>query len=257
MRSPLLLSALLITTIVSAQVDINKMIQERMGGDAKIEDDTSPYVPNAFIGSFRMEMHMYKSGVEGEHSPMIMRYYSKEDMILNKMEMPSVEDGKTKGRDMSTLTDLKCKWTYTLMTDEDGKKMAMKSKKKKLTISEEPKDAGKVPEITVTNETKSIEGHTCTKVIVKSEDGTWTGWVAKEIKAPFEDMTRNMAQHGNEQGVKNYEGVEGFPLEYEWVDAKSGDKMICYMKELKLGAVDASVFSLDGYEVMEMPSFRH
>jgi hypothetical protein len=143
-----------------------------------------------------------------------------------------------------------------LMTDEKGKKTAMKSHKKKVSMDQQEAEEKK-PEITVTNETKTIDGHMCTKVIVKSEDGTWTGWVAKDIKAPFEDMARNMAQRGNDQAMKSYAGVDGFPLEYEWVDAKDGDKMICYMKDLKVGAVDSSVFSLDGYEVMEMPSFGH
>ena len=242
--------------IASAQDDLQKIIQERMAGSGmKIEDDTSHFVPNEFIGSFRMEMHMYKSGVEAEHSPTNMRYYSKEDMTLNKMAMPSEDGGKTKGRDMSTLTDLKGKWTYMLMTDEEGKQMAMKSKKKKVTMTEDPKEATKEPEITETKETKTIEGHVCTKVIVKTEDGTWTGWVAKDVKAPFEDMTRNMGQRGNKNMTNAYKGVKGLPLEFEWLDKNGTDKMVCFMKDVKSGSVDEGVFSLDGYEVMEMPSF--
>lgn len=225
------------------------MLQERMaGGGMKVEDDNSPFVPNEFVGSFRMEMHMFDGAAEKKNSPTNMRYWSTEDKTMNKMEMPD-----EKGRDMRMMTDLKGKWQYTLMTDEKGKKTAMKSKKKKVTMAEEK--ATKEPEITVTSETKTIEGHVCTKTIVKTEDGTWTGWVAKDIKAPFGDMARSVGHRGNDKMMKSYKGMQGFPLEFEWVDAKGTDRIVCYMKELKVGPVDAGVFSLDGYEVTEMPSF--
>ncbi len=246
-----LLSILFCSLLLSAtaQTELEKMIQERMAGSGmKVEDDTTPFVPNEFIGSFRMEMHMFKGTTEAEHSPTNMRYWSTEDMTMNKMEMPS-----EKGRDMRIMTDLKNKFQYTLMTDEEGKKTAMKSKKKKVTMAEEK--ATKEPEITVTSETKTIEGHVCTKTIVKSEDGLWTGWVAKDVKAPFSDMARSVGHRGDDKMMKTYKGMPGFPLEFEWVDAKTGDRMVCYMKDLKVGAVDASVFSLDGYDVVEMPSY--
>ena len=246
-----LLSLLFCSTflIVSAQDDLQKMIQERMAASGvKMEDDTSPFVPNEFVGSFRMEMHMFKGTAEAEHSPTNLRYWSSEDMTMNKMEMPS-----EKGRDMRIMSDLKNKYQYTMMTDEEGKKMAMKSKKKKVTMAEEK--TTKEPEITMTSETKTIEGHVCTKTIVKTEEGMWTGWVAKDIKAPFGDMARNVGHSGDDKMMKTYKGMSGFPLEFEWVDAKAGDRMVCYMKELNVGPVNPSIFSLDGYEVMEMPSF--
>lgn len=247
MRTLITCLSMSIGLLTHAQFDVNKMMQQRMGG-AKIEDDNSPFVPNEFIGSFRMEMHLFDGPTEKKNSPTNMRYWSSEDMTMNKMEMPERE-----GQDMRMMTDLKGKWQYTLMMDKNGKKTAMKSKKKKVTLSEE-KDA-KEPEITVTDESKTIEGHVCTKTVVKSEDGTWIGWVAKDIKAPFADMARSVGQRGNDQMMKSYKGMQGFPLEFEWADAKSTDRIVCYMKELKVGPVDPAVFSLDGYEVTEMPSF--
>ncbi len=239
--------SLLITA--AAQTDLEKMIQERMAASGvKMEDDTSPFVPNEFIGSFRMEMHMFQGTTEAEHSPTNMRYWSSADMTMNKMEMPS-----EKGRDMRILSDLKNKFQYTMMTDEEGKKMAMKSKKKKVTMAVE-KDT-KDPEITVTNETKTIEGHLCTKTIVKTDEGLWTGWVAKDVKAPFADMARSVGHRGDDKMLKTYNGMSGFPLEFEWVDVKGDERMECRIKELQVGAVDPGVFSLDGYQVMEMPSF--
>lgn len=246
MRTFLTLATASFALITAAQVDVNKLMQQHMGGGTKIEDDNSPFVPNEFIGSFRMEMHMFDGATEQKNSPTNMRYWSAEDKTMNKMEM-----AEEKGRDMRMMTDLKGKWQYTLMTDEKGKKTAMKSKKKMVTMGEEGK--GKDAEVTETAEAKTIEGHTCTKTIVKSEDGTWTGWVAKDLKAPFADMARSVGHRGEDKMMKSYKGM-GFPLEFEWVGTK-GDHMVCYVKDLNVGPVDAGVFSLDGYEVTEMPSF--
>lgn len=262
MRASLLSLAVLLfgTAPLHAQVDVNKMIQERMakaqaqggqGGannDVKIEDDNDPFVPNTFIGSFTMEMHHFANGVEDKDGVRNMHYFSSADKTLNQMDSPEM-----RGRTMKMLTDLKNKWTYMLMTDEKGKRTAMKSHKKKVTYT--PDKDEKKPEVTVTNETKVIDGHTCTKVIAKSEEGTWTGWVAKDVPMAFGDMMRSMQARGQRDMSKEWAAIQGFPLEYEWVDKDGKDKMVVYIRDLKMGAVDESVFSLDGYEVMEMPSY--
>jgi hypothetical protein len=100
-----------------------------------------------------------------------------------------------------------------------------------------------------------IEGHTCTKVIVKSEDGTWTGWVTKDIAVPFGDLMRSMRAGRSTAGDRDLEAIQGFPLEYEWVKADGTDKMVVYVKDLAVGTVNEDVFSLDGYEVKELPSY--
>ena len=264
MRLLLTLLASTLFLVSNAQVDINKIMQERMQqhgaaggqgapggapGSARMEDDNDPFVPNEFIGSFRMEMHQYKADVEDKNSPMNMHYWSTTDMTLNQIEMPEKKSQTTK-----MLTDLKGKWSYMLLDDGKGKRTAMKSHKKKVVMSE-PKGEHKEPVINVTSETKVIEGHTCTKVIVTNEDGTWTGWVAKDVKAPFAEMMRSTGQRGNDSHMQAMKGMQGMPLEFEWVPTDGKSRMVCYIKDLVLGKVEASVFSLDGYEVMEMPSF--
>ncbi len=128
----------------------------------------------------------------------------------------------------------------------------MKSRKKKVTM-EGTHDPGKV-DVTVTSETKVIDGHTCVKVISTSEEGTWTGWVAQDLPTPFEDMLRNVS-NGDPNMTGRMSKLKGFPLEFEWVDADGKSSMHCYMKEVQVGKVDESVFSLDGYEQVEMPGY--
>ena len=233
-----------------AQVDINKMIQDGMQqssqGKAQIEDDTDPFVPNMFVGSFRMEMHSYKGEEELKTSPVDMHYWSAPEMTLVKITGPNIE------QDMKMLTDLKGKWQYMLMTDDKGRMMAMKSPKKKIKMDEDL--ARNVPDVQVTDDTRSIDGHLCNKVISKSDEGVWTGWVTKEIEAPFADMMRQVQQPGQNDHSEVLTGAYGMPLEYEWVDADSKDRMVCFIRDLKIGEVDEKLFSLEGYEVMEMPS---
>ncbi len=261
-----LLSSLALLT-ANAQVDINKMMQERMqqrqaqggqgsgtgagdgsGHGVKMEDDNDPFVPNEFVGSLRMEMHHFKEGVELKTSPTNMRYASNAEWTSMKNEMTG------QSRDMSIVTDLKGKWSYMLMTDEKGKKTAMKSHKKKMVMTGDTTKK-KDPTITITKETRTIEGHLCTKVIVVSEDGTWTGWVAKGVNGPFADILRSMGQRGDDSHMNAMKGLDGMPLEFEWVPTDGKSRMVCYIKELVSGKVDPTVFSLDGYEVMEMPSY--
>lgn len=244
MRNVFLSLALVASAAASAQIDLSKIMA---GQGMKMEDDNSPFVPNSFVGSFRMEMHMYRNGIEEKHSPTNMRYWSSTDMTLHQMVMP-----ERKGQDMKVLTDLKGKWQYMLMTDDKGRRTAMKSRKKTMVMEERAQ--APLPKVTVTGETREIEGHLCTKIVAISPEGTWTGWVAGDLKAPFEDMARNMRKE-SERMMKGANGIEGMPLEFEFVNAKGDEKLVCNFRELQMGAPDAGLFSLEGYEVTEMPGF--
>jgi GLPGLI family protein len=256
MRTYATFLACIIASVNTAQFDVNKMIQQKMAKgqgsqqgseNVKVEDDNDPFVPNTFIGSFRMESHFFRNGIEEKNSPSNMRYWSTTETTLIQTEVPDA-----KGQDMKILTDLKGKWQYMLMTDDQGKKTAMKSRKKKVTVKEDPNKSK--AEVTVTTETRTIDGHTCKKVVAKSEEGAWTGWVTEDIPAPFNDMARNVKGNDPEM-TRRMSEVKGFPLEFQWDDANGKDRMVSYMKEVVSGTVDESVFSLDGYEVTEMPGF--
>lgn len=226
----------------TAQIDINALLQNA-GSGVQMVPDTDPFEPNAFIGSFRMVM---TTGDDPAGDVQEIEFHSSADKTLAR----TTGAGKAPGG-MSMITDHKGKWTYMLMND--GKqKQAIKMKKMKLVDARADAPADP-PEVTVTKETKVIDGHTCTKVIVKNEDGTWTGWVAKDVNAPFAAIARSMGvdKHQNMQGM---EGVAGFPLEYTWEDANGSDRMHCTIKDLKVGKVDEQAFSLEGYQVMEMPA---
>ncbi len=219
-------------------------------GQVKVEDDNDPFVPNTFTGSFRMEMHSFRNGVEDKDGPRSIQYWSSPDMTL--ISMPGMASKGGPRTEMKVLTDLKGKWTYMLMQDPRGNKTAMKSRKKKISFADpvHEKEQGK---FTVTDETKMIEGHLCKKVVGTTEDGTWTGWVAQDIALPFGDVANSMSISPIRKNHQDWKGLEGFPLEFETVEKNGKDSVVVHVKDLHIGAVDPSVFSIADYKVMEIP----
>lgn len=248
MRIPILFLAVMASLITTAQINVGNMMPKGSGAGMTIEDDTDPFVPNSFVGSFRMENHLFKNGVEEKKSPIILRYWSTPETTLIKTEVPG-----QKGQDMKMMTDLKGKWQYMLMTDSKGQRTAMKSRKKKIIVKEDVKHD--VAGMKVTEETKVIDGHTCVKVVSTSAEGTWTGWVAKDLPSPYGDMMRNV-KAGDPSMIARMSQLEGMTLEFEWTDANGTDSMRCFTKDVVVGNVEGSIFSLEGYEVTEMPSMN-
>lgn len=246
MRTPLLLFSFALLLHAEAQINLGSMMPKGSGAGVTVEDDNDPFVPNSFVGSFRMESHMYKNDVEEKGSPVTMRYWATAEQTLIKTELPD-----QKGDEMRMLTDLKGKWQYMLLTDAKGKKTAIKTRKKKITV----KDDAKRPEtkVTVTDQTKVIDGHNCVQMIAENEQGTWIGWVAKDIPAPFADMARNV-KTGDPGLTRRMAEIQGFPLEFQWVEANGKERMVTYVLDVQMSPPAESLFSLDGYEVTEMPS---
>lgn len=219
-------------------------------GRIQVVDDKDPFEPNAFTGSFRMEMHGYKNEVEEANGPVNMHYWSSPEMSLVGMAADNMHNGP--GTDLKFLTDHKNKWSYILMTDPKGNKTAMKSPKKKYIVDADEKKK-QAANITVTKETKVIDGYTCTKVIATLEEGTWTGWVTRDIAVPFSDIASTMSRNAMARGSRDWEGLTGFPLEFEMASPDGKKTMHAFVKDLHVGDVDPGVFSITGYKVMEMP----
>lgn len=249
-----LLSIPAISQTEAQQQAIERLQQNRgsmgmgMGmGDMKVVDDNDPFEPNTFIGSFRMEIHTFKNGEESKEGPMDMLVWNSSDKTLL-----AFKTAKTQGTDLKMLNDLKDKWSYIMMAPSGGNKTAMKSHKKKFIYT--GTDTAKVMDFTVTKETKTIDGHPCTKVIARNADGVLTAWVAQDIPTPFSDLLRNMRQPGQPDRFKSFDSLKGFPMEMTSESTDGKEKTVTYLKDLHVGPVDENVFSLDGYKVMELPS---
>ncbi|HMW95855.1 MAG TPA: hypothetical protein PJ983_01285, partial [Flavobacteriales bacterium] len=172
--------------------------------------------PGAFVGSFRMGIHIFKKGTQETTSTMDIMCWSTGEKLLYEVTMPNGQ------RKIRMLTDLVDDTNYALIEQEGGAHMAMRIKRPEAT--KPGANDGERPRITVTQEMRTIGGRTCTKVIAENAEGTWTGWVAMELKSPFVDMARAFEGQAA-QRIKHVNAeVPGFPLEYEWVPATGEDR---------------------------------
>lgn len=91
-------------------------------------------------------------------------------------------------------------------------------------------------------ETKEIAGYKCHKTTVKSEGGTVNLYVTEKISVPS-------------QLSKQYEGLKGFPLQFEM--DQNGMKMVLQATEVTHKKIDDSIFVIpDDYEKMTMKEFQ-
>src|SRR6185436_8204291 len=108
--------------------------------------------------------------------------------------------------------------TMTILTEKDGgNKMAMVRKMPDANETMGNKE-GKEAKITVTNETKTIEGYNCKKVIAESYESTTEMWVTDDLGLTYADMfsmmNRGRGPASNMgSGMQNYKDVKGLPLE--------------------------------------------
>ena len=111
--------ALLATVNLPAQSieELMKKAMEQQGGQNKVtvEENKDPFTPLSFTGSYRMEVHSFKSGKEEKDSPMnVVMAFKPDGMAM----VPNTGDKE----EMRMVFDLRNKFTYTLMTDDKGQR---------------------------------------------------------------------------------------------------------------------------------------
>ena len=198
-----------------------------------------------FVGSFRVELHRYNGTVEENASPTNYLCWMNKAMLLYKLVIPASSQPE-----LRQLCDLRSDARWTLVNDDHGNRTAMKGRYVEATENTDTKDA---PKAIRTAETRTIEGYTCVKMTATNKEGTWTAWVATELKDPYPNMVRTMEPQ-TAQRFAGQPAWDGFPLEYEWTSV-TGERIVCQVKELVVGSVDEKLFDLEGYKTIELPMF--
>lgn len=154
----------------------------------------------------------------------------------------------------------------TSITNKDGEKMAVKmnmnnnpylAQMKKGDIyrmHERDEDA----EVTVTNETKTIRGYECVKVIGKDNNSEGVAWVAQSLKLDMTDLIPQAKKYlGSNKTMQDFTGVEGFIMEMEMKDLKTG-KVTKLENEVIEKSIPDSYFTglTEGAEVFDMTDMR-
>jgi len=217
------------------------------GGQVSITENTDPFVPLDFTGTFRMEMHSFKNGKAEKDSPAIMRM----SMANDRMAMvPTTAKGK---EEMRIFFDLKNKHSYTLMTDDKGNRSGFKMKMMKFSGAADGAEtkSDKDAKMVRSGETKVIDGHTCTKYTYTSAEGNGTAWIAEDIKF---DIMKTFAQMSGSTPNKDWQKVpySGLMMENSWNSADGKERVDMYIRDLQVGKVDESMFSTEGYNLQDM-----
>jgi Domain of unknown function (DUF4412) len=113
--------------------------------------------------------------------------------------------------------------------------------------------------ITKTDEKRVINGYNCTKYIVKGDDGVSDVWTTTEVKYTFEDVFKSIQNFNGQKGkdnefIESQADIGGFPIEIYAKNKKGSESMKMTISEIKQGEVDESLFSIDGYQVVDAAS---
>jgi hypothetical protein len=207
-----------------------------------------PGKPLDFTGSITMEVRSYRNGAEEKDSPAIMRMaYSPWWMAM------STTTSKTKGKEeMRMVFDLKNRHTYTLITDEKGKRTGIKMKTQKINVDDVLGESD--TKVERTDETRPILGHTCRKYTYSDKEGHGEVWIAENVK--FDSMAAFRQMIGGKK-AEAWQKVpyQGVMLENTWHSANGKQKSVMTATELTIDKVDEGLFSTAGYEIQDMTAF--
>ncbi|MBL0342395.1 MAG: DUF4412 domain-containing protein [Bacteroidetes bacterium] len=196
--------------------------------------------------SFNMEVTSAK-----QKDPIIMKVMSKGTKVVIQPQF-SAEQGK-----MSIIVDQSTKKQYMLM-DGNGQKMAMKMD---MTDFDKATDQAKDPKITITKETKVIDSYKCTKVITETDENICDMWLTQDVGLSYSDLYKMVAPgkgpQGGGAGIPALKNVKGFPIQMIVKDKKKDETVTVNIRNISKAKVDEKVFSLEGYQVMDMGNMKH
>lgn len=191
--------------------------------------------------SFNMEVTTPKS-----KDPIVMKVASSSSKIM--MEPTNMGD---KGN-MKFIIDNSNNTKYMLMVN-NGQKMAML-----VDPFVEDKLAEKTaePKIIITQEYRTIDGYKCNKVIAQTEEVTTDLWLTQEAGLSYSDLYKIFNSTKNTPGARSalpaLKNVKGFPIEIVSKEKSKDGNVVVKIKNISRAKVDAQVFSMDGYKVVDM-----
>lgn len=146
--------------------------------------------------------------------------------------------------------------TMTTASEKDGNnKFAMVMKLNEDLVE---KNSDEV-QFRTTDEKRTIDGYNCSKVIAETKEGITEMWLTKDLNLSYENTvgmmpkTKNNPTSGFLRDLKQWKGVEGFPVEMiSYQKKKPEEKSTIRFKDIKPDVVNEKAFDLSGYQVMDM-----
>ncbi|MCB0790506.1 MAG: DUF4412 domain-containing protein [Flavobacteriales bacterium] len=245
MRLPCL--ALLFAPIATIHAqDLQELLQQAGGVQVTFAEDDTPYAPLGFTGSFRFEVHNYAGDQEQKNSPMDIFYAFTDDRMAFRPTSPDIRDKVT------TVFDLKEKRMYMLTENAKGERTGMKMKMLRVNVDKGANDGAEDVQVERTDETRTIEGHTCRKYLARSSDGHSEAWVAEDIAFDLKKAFGRMVSGQRAQQWQRMPYGQGLVMEMTWWKADSNERMTLTTHDLRTGSVDETVFDTSGYTIQDL-----
>lgn len=198
-----------------------------------------------FTGSFLMEVTEMKNGKPAKNKSFKIAYY----IDKNKVAMiPQMEDGQTP----TMIYNLEDKTILTLM-DQGGNKVGIKMKMPNLDQSEVDADKWAF-NITPTDEQKEIDGYTCKKYLMESEESSGYAWVTEEVAIDYEKIFNflDLGKKGKNSKLSGFGDMKGMALEAYTKSKGKEEAFEMKIKDLVVGTVDKEVFDVSEYSITNM-----
>lgn len=207
--------------------------------------------------SFNGQMLVNISGTNMKESMDITYYFLNNEVLM----VPQIPD-KEKGRDTQMGILFKpLENVFYILMDNGKERMAMKKDYQKVAEIMDTTNVER-PKITETNETKTISGYLCRKILAETSTSTMEMWVTKDISF---SMGKLMAYSSMGKRARNSSSQEfwsqayGSSIETIVTNKSDGKVVTILVKDINTQTPDSQKFSLDGYQLMElpqMPSFK-
>lgn len=192
--------------------------------------------------SFNMEITNGKST-----EPMVMKVVSSGSKIAM---IPQIQGDQGS---MKIVLDNAANKQYVLM-DHSGQKMAMV-----VDPFEAEKFADKAsaePKITKTNETRTIDGYKCTKIIAETDEVKSDIWLTQDSGLSYSELYKifnsRKGTPGADKTLPALQGVKGFPIEIVSREKNKTDDITVRIRKISRDKIDPAFFSTDGYKMMDM-----
>jgi hypothetical protein len=152
---------------------------------------------------------------------------------------------------------------YIMDNSENRQYMLMENNGQKMAMMIDPFDAvqktaeqAKDPKITVTRESRSIDGYQCKKVIAETEEVVTEIWMAESAGLNYQQLYKifnsTKGTPGPRRAMPDLKDIKGFPIEIISKDKAKAETVTIRIKDIKPNTTDAALFSMDGYKVVDM-----
>jgi predicted DNA-binding antitoxin AbrB/MazE fold protein len=168
-------------------------------------------------------------------------------------------DADTEDGTVRTLSDRQSE-TVTTLFEREGKKFGLKMGPETMKmIGQEMADnvdkEGKKWDITVTDDTRMIDGYKCTKVTGQDEENSVVAWITQDLGFTVFDLMPSMMAKAIEEdggGIQQQIMRQGFLLEGQSTDLKTGEKTKIKLT-IKKQKVDNALFDVSSeYKIFDM-----